>query len=175
LIQQKNNIIIEDSVTYYYLTEMARIAGFREKIHFIPSTHESNIPVLMNILMGWRLDFLILLYDSPEKREMAEHLKKNIFLPAMESASKKIIMMEGFRKVEDLFSTIDFKRFILQKRTGITESNSDYIDNNGLSRMILVTSFLNHIRNEKTIFADFDAETQKNFTLLFEKIKKAIN
>jgi ABC-type ATPase involved in cell division len=175
LIQQKNNIIIEDSITYYYLTEMMRITDFREKIHFIPSTHESNIPVLMNILMGWRLDFLILLYDSPEKREMAEHLKKNIFLQAQESASKKIFVMEGFRKVEDLFSTIDFKRFILQKRTGITESNSDYIENNGLSRMILVTSFLNHIRNEKTAFAEFDAETRKNFALLFEKIKKAIN
>jgi hypothetical protein len=157
------------------LTEMIRITAFREKIHFIPSTHESNIPILLNILMGWRLDFLILLYDSPEKREMAEHLKKNIFVPAEESASKKIIVMEGFRKVEDQFSTIDFKRFIIQKRTGITESNSDYIENNGLSRMILVTSFLNHIRKEKTLFTDFDAETQKNFTLLFERIKKAIN
>jgi hypothetical protein len=106
---------------------------------------------------------------------MAEHLKKNIFLLAEESTSKKIIMMEGFRKVEDLFSTIDFKRFILQKRTGITESNSDYIQNNGLSRIILVTSFLNQIRNEKTAFTDFDVETRKNFTLLFKTIKKAIN
>jgi len=116
-----------------------------------------------------------LLYDSPEKREIAELLKKHIFLQAEELSSKKIIMMQGFPTVEDLFSTIDFKRFILQKRIGITESNSDYLINNGLSRMILVTSFLNTVRNEKTVFADFDAETRKNFTLLFETIKKAIH
>jgi predicted ATP-dependent endonuclease of OLD family len=175
LIQQKNNIIIEDTITFYYLTEMARMIDFREQIHFIPSTGESNIPVLMNILIGWRIDFLILLCDSPEKREMAEHLKKNIFSHSEELSSEKIVVMEGFRKAEDLFSTIDFKRFILQKRTGITEPNSDYIENNGLSRMILVTSFLNQIRSEKTVFADFDAETRKNFTLLFERIHKAIN
>lgn len=174
-IQPKNNIIIEDSITYYYLTEIARMIDFQEKVHFIPSTSESNIPVLMNVLMGWRLDFLVLLYDSPEKREIAEHLKKSIFLQAEELSSKKILMMQGFRTVEDFFSTIDFKRFILQKRVGITESNSDYILNNGLSRMILVTSFLNMVRNEKTVFTDFDAETRKNFTLLFEKIKKTIN
>jgi predicted ATP-dependent endonuclease of OLD family len=174
LIQQNNNIIIEDTITYYYLTEMAALINFPEKVHFIPSTGESNIPVLMNILMGWRLDFLVLLYDSPRKREMAEYLKKNILLQAEESSSTKIVVMEGFRIVEDLFSTIDFKRFILQKRIGITESNSDYIDNNGLSRMILVTAFLNQIRNEKTVFADFDAETQKNFNLLFERIKKSL-
>jgi len=130
---------------------------------------------LLNVLMGWRLDFLVLLYDSPKKREIAEHLKKYIFLQAEELSSKKIIMMQGFPTVEDLFSTIDFKRFILQKRIGITESNSDYLINNGLSRMILVTSFLNMVRNEKNVFADFDAETRKNFTLLFDTIKKAIH
>jgi predicted ATP-dependent endonuclease of OLD family len=175
LIQPKNNIIIEDSITYYYLTEMARLLDFREQVHFIPSTGESNIPVLMNIMMGWRLDFIVLLYDSPEKREIAENLKKSIFLHSEELSSKKIMLIEGFRIAEDLFSTIDFKRFILQKRIGITESNSDYIDNNGLSRMILVTSFLNRVRNEKTVSADFDAETRKNFTVLFDRIHKAIN
>jgi hypothetical protein len=175
LIQQKNNVIVEDIITYYYLTEIARLTDYKAKAFFIPSTDESNIPVLVNILMGWKLDFMALLFDTPSKREMAEWLKKSVFHSVGEQSGKKIMLVEGAQKIEDLFSTIDFKRFVLQKRVGITESNSDYILNNGLSRMIMVTNFLNYIRNEKLGFSDFDDETQKNFKQLFEKIKKALN
>jgi len=174
LIQQKNNVIIEDSVTYYYLTELSNLTSFRSKISFIPSTHESNIPMLANIMTGWKLDFVALLFDTPEKREISEWLKKTNFLPTEDQNFRKIIIVEGFQRPEDLFSTIDFKRYILQKRIGITESNTDYIENNGLSRMILVTNFMNLIRTGKLSIADFDDESRKNFKQLFDKIEKAI-
>ena len=175
LIQQKNNVIVEDSITYYYLSEISRLTDFKGKAFFIPATSESNIPVLVNILMGWKLDFIALIFDTPEKREMAEWLKKTAFILPEEKTGKKIILAEGFQKIEDLFSTIDFKRYILQKRIGITESNAEYIENNNLSRMILVTNFLQYLRNEKLSFSDFDDETRKNFKQLFERIKKTLN
>ncbi|MBN1414019.1 MAG: AAA family ATPase [Bacteroidales bacterium] len=175
LIQQKNNIIVEDAVTYYYLTEMARLSNFQGKAFFIPSNNESSIPVLVNILIGWKLDFMALIFDTSEKREIAEWLRKSSFLSSEVHAGSYVMIAEGFPKVEDLFSTIDFKRFILQKRIGITESNSDYIENNSLSRMILVTNFLHYIQHEKIGIPDFDEETRKNFKQLFERIKKSLN
>jgi len=174
LIQQKNNIIVEDTVTYYYLNEMAKLINHNNKIFFIPSTGESNMPVLTNIFTGWKLDFIVLSFDTASKREILEMIKKSAFLHYEEEANKKLILMQGFPNVEDLFSTIDFKRFILQKRIGITESNSEYIENNNLSRIILVTNFLNYLKTEKISFADFDNTTRKNIQQLFEKINRAL-
>jgi predicted ATP-dependent endonuclease of OLD family len=175
LIQQKNNVIVENSITYYYLNEISRLIDFQEKVFFVPAINESGIPVLANILMGWKLDFLVLAFDTPEKREMVEILKKSVFLQHEDQTGKKTLLFEGYKKIEDLFSTIDFKRFILQKRGGITESNSEYIDSNSLSRMILVTNFLNYLKTEKITFSDFDEETRRNFTQLFNRLKKIIS
>jgi len=174
LIQQKNNILVEDSVTFYYLTAISKLLDFEGKVFFIPATNESSIPVLVNILIGWKLDFMALIFDTPEKREIADWIKKSAFIPSEEQPQKKIMLAEGFPKIEDLFSTIDFKKFILQKRTGITESNSTYIESNGLSRMILVTNFLNYLRTEQTDLSGFDDETRKNFKTVFDRIKKAL-
>ena len=118
-------------------------------------------------------DFQI--FDTPEKREIADWIKKSSFLSSEDQHKNKIMLAEGFPRIEDLFSTIDFKKFILQKRIGITESNSEYIENNGLSRMILVTNFLHQLQTEQTDISAFDDETRKNFKYVFEKIKKALN
>ncbi len=175
LIQKKNNVLVEDSVTFYYLTAIAKLMDFEGKAYFIPATSESSIPVLVNVLIGWKLDFMALIFDTPEKREITDWIKKTSFLSSEDQRQKKIMLAEGFPKIEDLFSTIDFKKFILQKRIGITESNSEYIENNGLSRMILVTNFLNYLQAEPTDLSGFDDETRKNFKYVFEKIKKALN
>ena len=175
LIQKKNNVLVEDSVTYYYLTAISRLMDFEGKVFFIPATSESSIPVLVNVLIGWKLDFMALIFDTPEKREIADWIKKSSFLSSEDQHKNKIMLAEGFPRIEDLFSTIDFKKFILQKRIGITESNSEYIENNGLSRMILVTNFLHQLQTEQTDISAFDDETRKNFKYVFEKIKKALN
>ncbi len=174
LIQHLNNIIVEDTVTYYYLNEIARLLNIENKVFFVPSTGESNIPIIINILLGWKIDFILLSFDTMNKRAIIEMVKKAVFLQNEEEANKKIILIQSVPFVEDLFSTIDFKRFILQKRTGITESNSEYIENNNLSRIILVTNFLNYLKTEKITFSDFDNTTRKNFEQLFNKINKAV-
>ena len=77
--------------------------------------------------------------------------------------------------IEDIFSTIDFKRFILQKREGITESNSEYIQTNDLSRSLLAASFMTFIQDNKTKASDFDDETRSNIKKLFGLIDKMIS
>ncbi len=40
--------------------------------------------------------------------------------------------MEDFLDAEDLFSTIDFKKYVVQVREGITVKNSEYLKDNNL-------------------------------------------
>jgi predicted ATP-dependent endonuclease of OLD family len=166
-IYPRDNIIVEDAVTYYYLDCMAKLFGYNNQVHFIPSTSIENIPLMANLLFGWKIDFNLLMMDNPASQGVLELIRKTMFLSENESAARKIRCFEGFQAIEDLFSTIDFKKFILHQRLGITETNSTYMKNNRLSRIILATDFCTRVQKENVQLTDFDEETQSNFVKLF--------
>jgi predicted ATP-dependent endonuclease of OLD family len=170
----KNNLIVEDTITYYYLDAMARLYGFEGLVHFIPASGPENIPMMANILFGWKIEFGLLTMDNPVSNHVIESLKSTTFFRNDDATNRKIRNFQGFSGIEDLFSTIDFKRFILQQRIGITVRNSDFIENNKLSRLILVTDFCSKLQKEGTVFKDFDEETKQNFEKLFSLIKSMV-
>jgi predicted ATP-dependent endonuclease of OLD family len=174
-IKQKNNVIVQDTIEYYYLNAMSRLFDLKLELHFIPAKGTEGIQILANILTGWKIDFSILLLGNGENRKFADTIKKRLFLGSETEADKKIKVLESYAMIEDLFSTIDFKRFILQKRVGITETNSEYITTNELSRTLLAASFLTYIQDNKIRLADFDEETQNNFKKLFGIIEKMVS
>ncbi len=173
-IQKGHNIIVEDTVTYYYLNAFYRMAGIEEKPSIIPSTGLTNIPVLSNIFMGWRLGFSILIMGKSRADEVLADLGKSTFYTREGELDNKLIRITDLEYAEDVFSTLDFKKFVIQKREGITERNSDYIMENGLSRTILASQFINFCENKNISMKDFDEDTRKNIKLLINKIEKTI-
>lgn len=170
----KNNLIVEDAVTFHYLDAMSRLYGFEGLVHFIPSAGPENIPMMANMLFGWKIDFGVLVMDNPVNNQLIESLKATTFFPNPEISGRKILCFQGFSDIEDLFSTIDLKRYILQQRTGITLRNSEYIESNNLSRIILVSDFFCKLQKEGIHFKDFDEETKGNFEKIFNQIKNMI-
>ena len=83
---------------------------------------------------------------------------------------KKMLILKGFSIIEDMFSVIDFKKYVLHQRVGITESISEYIETNDLSRTILASEFVSHVQDENLKFSDFDDVTKRNFKNLFNKL-----
>jgi len=174
-IRKNNNVIIEDISTYYYLTTFLKLINFKKNVYFLPATGVANVPTLVNLLLGWRLDFIVLLDDDESGNKVYNELKMNLFDNDEEKAKKKLIKMGNFDSFEDLFSTIDFKKYVLQKRIGITEKNSEYIDNNNLPRPKLASDFLLNVQNNKITFNDFDEETQNNVKTLILNIKASLS
>ncbi len=174
-VHENGNIIVEDTITFYYLSAMAGLHGLNGDAHFIPSTGTRNIPLMVNMLLGWKLDFGILAMDNEEGNSVIKLVRKTAFLQHDDEAERKARTMQGFHSVEDLFSTIDFKRHILQQRIGITERNSEYIDQHQLSRIILATSFCNHVQKDGIALTDFDEETRHNFSKLFLTVRSMIS
>ncbi|MCK5463563.1 MAG: ATP-binding protein, partial [Bacteroidales bacterium] len=106
-VKKKNNIIVEDTPTYYFLSTIFDLASYHKELYFLPSTDVTNVPMLVNLLMGWRLDFIVLLDDDAEGNRVYQELRSNIYLNNDEIANKKLVRIDNFRSVEDLFSTID--------------------------------------------------------------------
>jgi len=167
-IQKKNNVILEDLTNYYYFSAFHTLIGFPSEVFFLPATDVSNVETLVNLLMGWGLEFIVVTDESPGGLKTYEELKKNIFGNDDAMAAEKIILMKEFQGVEDLFSTLDFKKYILHQRIGIPESNSEFVKGNHLSRTLLASNFLRYVQELK--ITDFDEETRENIERVFQAV-----
>lgn len=174
-IQKSNNIIVEDIASYYFFDAIYNILEMNEEMHFLPASDISNITTLANLLLGWKLGFSIILGDHEKGHEIYDYFRYHLYQNDDDKTQQHILRLDqGARKAEDLFSTLDFKKFILNKRVGITESNSDYIEHNNLSRPILASNFLSRVQSEGLTLDDFDEETREKLTRLGHQLKDMV-
>jgi predicted ATP-binding protein involved in virulence len=165
------NIIVNDTGSFYMLNAIIQLMGFKGKVCVIPSTNVSSIPLLCNIMMGWGMDFAVLLFENDDEIQMAELLKSSVFKTEGNSREIIIRMPGNFLNSEDLLSTLDFKNFLLESREGITVPNSVYIKEKELPRNFILSRFLSDVKEEKLKAADFDEETLENFKVITELLR----
>lgn len=170
-IQAKNNILVEDISTYYYYSTYFKIFGVNGDVYFLPATDVKNVTTLANLLLGWKIHFIVVLDDDVYGREVYDDFKQNMFFNDEAASKKRMVKLDGIKGAEDVLSTIDFKKYVLNKRVGITESNSEFVDTNNLSRSILASNFSRLVEDKKLTLNDFDDETQENITNLVSRIK----
>ena len=173
-IQKKNNIILEDIATFYYMKALTDMKNFEKQVFYLPATGVSNIRSLVNMLLGWGIDFLVLTGTNKEGDDLKHDLTKHLFANNEDLANMKLIQFDHFKSIEDMFSTIDFKKYILHKRIGIPESNLEYIVNNTLSRSILASNFMREVKDSKLKWGNLDEETRGNFSHLFDELSKRL-
>ena len=173
-IQKKNNIILENIATFYYMKALTDMKCFEKQVFYLPASGSSNIKTLVNMLLGWGIDFLVLTGTNEEGDDLKHDLTKHLFANNEDQANKKLIQFDHFKSIEDMFSTIDFKKYILHKRIGIPESNLEYIVSNNLSRSILASNFMREVKDSKLKWGDLDEETRGNFSYLFDELDKRL-
>jgi AAA15 family ATPase/GTPase len=160
------NLIVNDTGSFYMLNAIILLMGFKGKVCVIPSTNVSSIPLLCNILMGWGMEFAVLLFENDSEIQMSDHLKSSVF--RTDNNNKEIIirMPGAFLNSEDILSTLDFKNHLLQTREGITVPNSVYIRQKELPRNFLLSRFLSNVKAGKITASDFDEESLENFKVI---------
>lgn len=163
---KKFNLIVNDIGTFYILNAIIQIMAFKGKISIIPSTNISSIPLLCNILMGWGLEFSVLLFENDREQKVGELLKDTIF--KTDNTGRELILRvpENFFNAEDLLSTLDFKRHILKSREGITVLNSEFIREKEMPRNFLFSRFLSDVKSGVIKSTDLDEESLENFRLV---------
>ncbi len=165
------NLVVNDIGSFYLLNAIMHITGFRGHISLIPSTDVSSIPLLCNILMGWGMEFGVLLFENENENQLEEILKKTVF--KTESSGNELIIKlpELFLNSEDLLSTLDFKNHVLNTREGITVPNSVYIRDKEIPRNFVLSRFLSNVKSRQIKINDFDEETLENFKLITDLLR----
>ncbi len=168
--QKKMNLIVSDTGTFYMLNSILLLTAFKGKINLIPSINISTIPLLCNILLGWGMDFAVLLFDNEEENRLAEQLKDSFF--NTETIRDIVVRIpKGFANAEDLLSTLDFKNHILESREGITVANSAYIREKEMPRNFLLSRFLTVAKAGKISIDDLDEESSENFRMVADLLR----
>ena len=168
---KKVNLIVNDTGSFYLLNAIILLMKFKGKVCVIPSTNVSAIPLLCNILMGWGMEFAVLLFENDDEVQMADLLKNSVF-NTDNSGKKLLIWMPGaFLNSEDILSTLDFKNHLLETREGIPMPNSVYIREMELPRNFLLSRFLSKVKESKLKASDFDEETLENFKVITDLLE----
>lgn len=170
IIKSFNNVIVKDLATYYFLKAIITLTGFEKECYFLPASGASSIPMMVNILIGWGLDYVILSFGNSEERAVHENLMKGLFDNKLDLAKEQMIHLDEYLDAEDLFSTIDFKKYVVQVREGITVKNSEYLLDNNYSRAILASNFLQEVNNGQITFKKLDGETKDNLTAFVQRL-----
>ncbi len=170
IIKSFNNVIVKDLANFYFMKAIVALTGFEKECYFLPASGAENIPTMVNILIGWGIDYIILNFGNSQEQLVYGNLMKEQFDNKIDLAKEQMILMEDFLDAEDLFSTIDFKKFIVKVREGITVRNSEYVKDNNYSRAILASNFLQDVTNGKVAFKNLDDETRNNLNLCAEML-----
>ncbi len=165
IIKSFNNVIVKDLANFYFMKAIIALTGFEKECYFLPASDAESIPTMVNILIGWGIDYIILNFGNSQEQLVHGNLMKEQFDNKIDLAKEQMILMEDYLDAEDLFSTIDFKKFIVKVREGITVRNSEYVKDNNYSRAILASNFLQEVTNGKVAFKNLDDETRENLNL----------
>ncbi len=175
IIKAYNNVIVKDLSTHYFLKAILLLTGYNKKeCYFIPASGTSSIPMIVNILIGWGLEYIALNFGNEEEKFMYNKLRKELFDNNVDLANSQLLFMRDFPDVEDMFSTIDFKKHIVHVREGITTANSEYLKDNNHSRAVLASNFLQSVNRGELTLDDLDDESRDNLNQFITRLSKLL-
>lgn len=162
-----HNVILEGISDYNYIcgamekmtpTQKAKLA----KLHLIPSKGADNVPNIVSLLIGWRLDFRILLDNDKKGREVGELLDNKL------SVGEKVSYVSNEEgAIEDVLTKEDFNKYVLGKPADYrsTERNSVVISD--AQKVILSQKFLIDCRQGNVRLSK---ESKDNFKRILEQL-----
>ena len=171
VIQKKNNIILEETSGFYYLTSFLELLDYPKKPQFIAATGANKIPALANMFTGWGLNFSVVIDDDNQGRSVYNQLKKDLFGDIEAEANKKIYKMKGCNGIEDIFSPHDFHKFVINEAfIENKNSPSEIVKSSKYSKPVLAYNFYLKIKNKEVTKADFENETIEKIQETLDKI-----
>lgn len=161
VIQRSNNVLLEEPSGFFYLRAFWLLAKKTSHVSFIPCTGVNNIPQLAYMFSGWGLGFCVAVDDESSGRGVYNELKVKLFGGDDELAGKRLYKFKDCAGIEDVFSTIDFQKFVIfETPNNYPSSNSAYLKKNGGSKPMLACRFFLSVEKNEIQINLFDQSTQ---------------
>ena len=167
----QKNVIVEGISDFYYLQAMKKILGVQEKFGFVPSMGAQNVHLLMELCMGWGLDWLILFDGGRESNTAYNKIKKRFFHDNDKETQKKIHKITDGDGIEDIFTLSDLRliKHNLQSENDI--ENSELVKRNE-GKELFARLFAEKVNNREITKEKVSKKAVGNFEAIFKFIKE---
>ncbi|MCC2460758.1 AAA family ATPase [Bacillus mobilis] len=167
-----HNVIVEGISDYYYLEIMKKYINYDDAfgvMRFIPSIGASQIDKLASLLIGWGVNFKVLLDNDNAGKEEKKELEQQLLLK-----QEQLVFVSDKPQfaMEDLFSREDFLNYIMpdielsEKENSL--ENSRLLNKKNMSKALIAKMFKEKLQKDPNI--KFTSQTIDNFTELFQKL-----
>jgi predicted ATP-dependent endonuclease of OLD family len=102
------NVIVEGISDYYYFSAAKKLLGITEEFYFLPAMGASQAHLLMELCMGWGLQWLMIFDDDKESAEAVRKLRANFFSDDS-SINQKVYILNDCDGVEAILDEADIK------------------------------------------------------------------
>lgn len=167
---KKNNVILEGISDFYYFQAFRVLLGIDSDFAFLPSMGMSNSHLLMELCIGWGLDWLIIFDEKGAKQEM-EKIKQ--FFPG-EGLEEKVFTLGGCDGIEDAFLGSDLELAREDVSFPDSKKNSETVKNYG-GKELYARLFLERVSEGHIKASDISSETTQHFTEAFNFIHEKFN
>ena len=165
----KRNIIVEGISDFYYFTAMKNFFDNKGQYSFLPAMGAQQAHLLMELCIGWGLEWLIIFDDKDSKKELIK-IKKAFFNNEEEELNKKVLTLNNFEGIEDMFSLEDFKK-VKNEVTNPTKIKLNELVTSYGGKELFARLFLEKVNTNKINKDTLSKETQANFQNVFSFIK----
>ncbi len=169
----RQNVVVEGISDYYYLQAMRELVGgnLLEDASMIGCVGASKIPTVVSLLIGWGLDYVVVVDNDNAGRRVSKEIEHKLLVP-----KEKIVPVSGNQNtcMEDLFTADEFQQHVL----GPAGFEAPQVNKNsqrvrGLDKALLAKQFADRARAGKV--ENLSQETKQRFEVLLEAAQRGLS
>jgi len=148
-LTRRRNLVVEGISDYYYLVAFAGLTGFRlpKDVGIIPCMGATRVADIVSVLIGWDLEYRVLLDADREGRRIAGELTRRLDVRQDRIA---LIPTDSDAAIEDILTPDDFGQYVLRnsdRPRAEKTSNSALIKNGKPGKVVLARQFFDLVRS----------------------------
>jgi predicted ATPase len=128
------NVIVEGVSDFYYFNAFKHLLEINDPIYFLPAMGAPNAHLLMELCMGWGLDWKMIFDEKGTKPEIAAIKKK--FFPVKEEFDQNVYLLKKMDGIEDMFSLSDFQLVAPDMTKGENETLGKVVGKHGGKELV---------------------------------------
>lgn len=176
VIKAKNNVILEEPSAFYYLKAFKQLTGETTEMNFLPATGVTKVPLLVNLFLGWGLEFIVVTDDDDAGKKTRRKIKADVYGGDTVESKKHLVGIKDCKGIEDIFTKGDFKEHVLgDKKLAYTDENSVYMNQNRDSKVITAVKFSQSVEDGIITFDGLAKTTQTNIQGLMKQIRDRLS
>lgn len=166
----KKNVLLEGLSDFHYFTALKTILAPKDDFAFVPSMGSSNVHLLMQLCIGWGLEWLII-FDKAGVEEDYKKIVRHFFDNKESDAQQKIKILSS-EGIEDMFAEEDIRLIVPEYI--MKGSNSTSVKSFG-GKELLARLFLDKVISGTITKEKLSTQAISNFSEVFKFIKKGFS